>query len=166
MQLHPPVTLQAAKRKLDKILSHQYLRKLLCYEITCGGQGPICIRLERLAGASAAGLTLFRTSHADYGSRRVEHGAGHPSLSWRIESGGRVSRFERSPHALHSTAIPLDRPETARSRFYLYDGLSAGHAAAPALAFMPWETPARNAGHQRSPQDAAKLTPQSTTRSW
>jgi hypothetical protein len=45
MQLHPPVSVEAAKRKLDKIRRHQYLRKLLCYEITRDGQGPIRIRL-------------------------------------------------------------------------------------------------------------------------
>lgn len=45
MQLHPPVSVEAAKQKLDKIRSHQYLRKLLCYEITRDGQGPICFRL-------------------------------------------------------------------------------------------------------------------------
>src|ERR1039458_1541748 len=31
MQLHPPVNVEAAKRKLEKICRHQYLRKLLCY---------------------------------------------------------------------------------------------------------------------------------------
>src|ERR1039457_325777 len=45
MQLHPPVSVEAAKRKLDKIRRHQYLRSLLCYEITRDGQGPIRIRL-------------------------------------------------------------------------------------------------------------------------
>src|ERR1039457_4867848 len=45
MQLHPSVSVEAAKRKLDKIRGHQYLRSLLCYEITRDGQGPIRIRL-------------------------------------------------------------------------------------------------------------------------
>src|ERR1035438_3168578 len=45
MQLHPPVNVEAAKRKLEKICRHQYLRKLLCYEITRDGQGPVRIRL-------------------------------------------------------------------------------------------------------------------------
>jgi transposase len=45
MQLHPPVNVEAAKRKVDKIRRHQYLRSLLCYEITRDGQGPIRIRL-------------------------------------------------------------------------------------------------------------------------
>ena len=45
MQLHPPVSVEAAKRKVDKIRRHQYLRSLLCYEITGDGKGPIRIRL-------------------------------------------------------------------------------------------------------------------------
>ena len=45
MQLHPSKSVEAAKRKLDKIRRHQYLGSLLCYEITCDGKGPMHIRL-------------------------------------------------------------------------------------------------------------------------
>src|SRR5207248_2308704 len=45
MQLHPPKSVEAAKRKVDKIRRHQYLRSLLCYEVTRDGRGPIRIRL-------------------------------------------------------------------------------------------------------------------------
>jgi hypothetical protein len=45
MRLHPPKSVEAAKRKLDKIRRHRYLGSLLCYEITRDGKGPIHIRL-------------------------------------------------------------------------------------------------------------------------
>jgi transposase len=45
MQLHPPKSVEAAKRKLDKIRRHQYFSSLLCYEITRHGKGPMHIRL-------------------------------------------------------------------------------------------------------------------------
>jgi transposase len=45
MQLHPSKSVEAAKRKLDKIRRHQYLGSLLCYEITRDGKGPMHIRL-------------------------------------------------------------------------------------------------------------------------
>ena len=45
MRLHPPVSVEAAKRKVNDIRGHQYLRSLLCSEITRDGKGPIHIRL-------------------------------------------------------------------------------------------------------------------------
>jgi len=45
MQLHPSKSVEAAKRKLDKIRRHQYLGGLLRYEITGDGKGPMHIRL-------------------------------------------------------------------------------------------------------------------------
>src|SRR5580700_6550066 len=77
MQLHPPVSVEAAKRKLDKIRSHQYLRKLLCYEITRGGQGPICIRLwsdwqehQRLV-TRYFGLRILITDRAEWSTAQI-----------------------------------------------------------------------------------------------
>jgi transposase len=77
MQLHPPVSVEAAKRKLDKIHSHQYLRKLLCYEITRDGQGPICIRLwsdwqeyQRLV-ARYFGLRILITDRAEWSTAQI-----------------------------------------------------------------------------------------------
>jgi transposase len=77
MQLHPPVSVEAAKRKLDKIRSHQYLRKLLCYEITRDGQGPICIRLwsdwqehQRLV-TRYFGLRILITDRAEWSTAQI-----------------------------------------------------------------------------------------------
>jgi transposase len=77
MQLHPPVSVEAAKRKLDKIRSHQYLRKLLCYEITRDGQGPICIRLwsdwqehQRLV-TRYFGLRILVTDRAEWSTAQI-----------------------------------------------------------------------------------------------
>ena len=77
MQLHPPVSAEAAKRKLDKIRSHQYLRKLLCYEITRDGQGPICIRLwsdwqehQRLV-TRYFGLRILITDRAEWSTAQI-----------------------------------------------------------------------------------------------
>jgi transposase len=77
MQLHPPVNVEAAKRKLDKIRSHQYLRKLLCYEVTRNGRGPICIRLwsdwqeyQRLV-TRYFGLRILITDRAEWSTPQI-----------------------------------------------------------------------------------------------
>src|ERR1700722_5287011 len=77
MQLHPPVSVEAAKRKLDKIRSHQYLRKLLYYEITRDGQGPICIRLwsdwqeHRRLVTRYFGLRILITDRAEWSTAQI-----------------------------------------------------------------------------------------------
>src|ERR1022692_1450704 len=77
MQLHPPVSVEAAKRKLDKIRRHQYLRSLLCYEITRDGQGPIRIRLwsdwqeyQRLI-TRYFGLRILITDRAEWSTAQI-----------------------------------------------------------------------------------------------
>jgi transposase len=77
LQLHPPVNVEAAKRKLEKICRHQYLRKLLCYEITRDGQGPVCIRLwsdweeyQRLV-TRFFGLRLLITDRAEWSTAQI-----------------------------------------------------------------------------------------------
>lgn len=77
MQLHPPVSVEAAKRKVDKIRRHQYLRSLLCYEITRDGQGPIRIRLwsdwqeyQRLL-TRYFGLRILITDRAEWGTAQI-----------------------------------------------------------------------------------------------
>jgi transposase len=45
MQLHPPASAEAVKRKLDRIRGHQYIRSLLCCEIDRDGQGAVRIPL-------------------------------------------------------------------------------------------------------------------------
>ena len=77
MQLHPPVNVEAAKRKLEKICRHQYLRKLLCYEITRDGQGPVRIRLwsdweeyQRLV-TRFFGLRLLITDRAEWTTAQI-----------------------------------------------------------------------------------------------
>jgi transposase len=77
MQLHPPVSVEAAKRKVDKIRRHQYLRSLLCYEITRDGRGPILIRLwsdwqeyQRLI-TSYFGLRILITDRAEWSTAQI-----------------------------------------------------------------------------------------------
>jgi len=77
MHLHPPVSVEAAKRKVDKIRRHQYLRSLLCYEITGDGQGPIRIRLwsdwqeyQRLV-TQYFGLRILITDHAEWSTAQI-----------------------------------------------------------------------------------------------
>jgi transposase len=77
MQLHPPVSVEATKRKLDKIRRHQYLRSLLCYEINRDGQGPIRIRLwsdwqeyQRLI-ARYFGLRILLTDRAEWSTAQI-----------------------------------------------------------------------------------------------
>ena len=77
IQLHPPASVEAAKRKLEKICRHQYLRKLLRYEITRDGQGPICIRLwsdreeyQRLV-TRFFGLRLLITDRAEWSTPQI-----------------------------------------------------------------------------------------------
>ena len=77
MQLHPPKSVEAAKRKLDKIRRHQYLRSLLCYEVTRDGRGPIRIRLwsdwqehQRLI-TRYFGLRILITDRAEWSTAQV-----------------------------------------------------------------------------------------------
>src|ERR1035437_5101064 len=77
MQLHPPVSVEAAKRKLDKIRGHQFLRSLLCYEITRDGKGPIRIRLwsdwqeyQRLI-TRYFGLRILITDRAEWSTAQI-----------------------------------------------------------------------------------------------
>ncbi len=77
MQLHPPVSVEAAKRKVDQIRSHQYLRALLCYEITRDGKGPIRIRLwsdwqeyQRLL-THYFGLRILITDRAEWSTAQI-----------------------------------------------------------------------------------------------
>src|ERR1035437_4691952 len=77
LQLHPPVNVEAAKRKLEKMCRHQYLRKLLRYEITRDGQGPVCIRLwsdweeyQRLV-TRFFGLRLLITDRAEWSTAQI-----------------------------------------------------------------------------------------------
>ena len=77
MQLHPPVSVEAAKRKLDKIRGHQYLRSLLCYEISRDGKGPIRIRLwsdwqeyQRLI-TCYFGLRILITDRAEWSTAQI-----------------------------------------------------------------------------------------------
>ena len=77
MQLHPSVSVEAAKRRLDKIRGHQYLRSLLCYEITRDGQGPIRIRLwsdwqeyQRLI-TRYFGLRILITDRAEWSTAQI-----------------------------------------------------------------------------------------------
>jgi transposase len=77
MRLHPPVSVEAAKRKIDKIRGHQYLRSLLCYEITRDGKGPIRIRLwsdwqeyQRLI-TRYFGLRILITDRAEWSTAQI-----------------------------------------------------------------------------------------------
>lgn len=77
MQLHPPVSVKAAKRKVDKIRGHQYLRSLLCYEITRAGKGPVRIRLwsdwqeyQRLL-TRYFGLRILITDRAEWSTAQI-----------------------------------------------------------------------------------------------
>lgn len=77
MQLYPPKSVEAAKRKLDKIRRHQYLRSLLCYEISRDGQGAIRIRLwsdwqeyQRLI-TRYFGLRILITDHAEWSTAQI-----------------------------------------------------------------------------------------------
>jgi transposase len=77
MQLHPPVSVEAAKRKVDKIRRHQYLRSLLCYEVTRDGRGPVRIRLwsdwqeyQRLI-TRYFGLRILMTDHAEWSTAQI-----------------------------------------------------------------------------------------------
>jgi transposase len=77
MQLHPPKSVETAKRKLDKIRRHQYLRKLLCYEITRDGKGPMHVRLwsdweeyQRLV-TSYFGLRILITDRAEWSTAQI-----------------------------------------------------------------------------------------------
>jgi transposase len=77
MQLHPPKSVEAAKRKVDKIRRHQYLRSLLCSEITRDGRGPIRIRLwsdwqeyQRLI-MRFFGLRILITDRAEWSTAQI-----------------------------------------------------------------------------------------------
>lgn len=77
MRLHPPVSVEAAKRKINKIRGHQYLRSLLCYEITRDGKGPIRIRLwsdwqeyQRLI-TRYFGLRILITDRAEWSTAQI-----------------------------------------------------------------------------------------------
>jgi transposase len=77
MPLHPPNSVEAAKRKVDKIRRHQYLRSLLCYEITRDGRGPIRVRLwsdwqeyQRLI-TRFFGLRILITDRAEWSTAQV-----------------------------------------------------------------------------------------------
>src|SRR5260370_16782396 len=77
MQLHPPKSVESAKRKVDKIRRHQYLRSLLCYEITRAGRGPMRIRLwsdwqeyQRLI-MCFFGLRILITDRAEWSTAQV-----------------------------------------------------------------------------------------------
>jgi transposase len=77
MRLHPPKSVEAAKRKLDKIRRHQYLGSLLCYEITRDGKGPMHIRLwsdweeyQRLT-TRYFGLRILITDRAEWSTAQI-----------------------------------------------------------------------------------------------
>jgi len=77
MQLHPPVSVEAAKRKVNDIRGHQYLRSLLCSEITRDGKGPIHIRLwsdwqeyQRLI-TRYFGLRILITDRAEWSTAQI-----------------------------------------------------------------------------------------------
>ena len=77
MRLHPPVSVEAAKRKVNKIRGHQYLRSLLCSEITRDGKGPIRIRLwsdwqeyQRLI-TRYFGLRILMTDRAEWSTAQI-----------------------------------------------------------------------------------------------
>src|SRR5205807_7517414 len=77
MRLHPPVSVEAAKRKVDKIRRHQYLRSLLCYEVTRDGRVPVRIRLwsdwqeyQRLI-TRFFGLRILITDHAEWSTAQI-----------------------------------------------------------------------------------------------
>jgi transposase len=77
MQRHPPKSVEAAKRKVDKIRRHQYLRQLLCYEITRDGQGPMHIRLwsdweeYRRLTTLYFGLRILITDRAEWSTAQI-----------------------------------------------------------------------------------------------
>ena len=77
MRLHPPVSVEAAKRKVNDIRGHQYLRSLLCSEITRDGKGPIHIRLwsdwqeyQRLI-TRYFGLRILITDRAEWSTAQI-----------------------------------------------------------------------------------------------
>ena len=45
MGLCPPLTEEAAKRKLKKIVGRQYLRSVLCYQVEKTGQGQVRVNV-------------------------------------------------------------------------------------------------------------------------
>jgi transposase len=77
MELHPPVSAAAAKRKLDKIRGRQYLRSLLCYEIDHDGQAGMKIRIwsdwleyQRLL-TRYFGLRVLVTDRAEWSTAQI-----------------------------------------------------------------------------------------------
>jgi transposase len=77
MRLHPPKSVEAAKRKLDKIRRHQCLGSLLCYEVTRDGKGPLRIRVwsdwqeyQRLI-TSYFGLRILITDRAEWSTAQI-----------------------------------------------------------------------------------------------
>jgi len=77
MQLHPSKSVDAAKRKLDKIRRHQYLGSLLRYEITRDGKGPMHIRLwsdreeYRRLVTRYFGLRILITDRAEWSTAQI-----------------------------------------------------------------------------------------------
>jgi transposase len=77
MQLHPPVSVESAKRKLDKIRGRQYLRSLLCYEVHRHGQAGVQIRIwsdwleyQRLL-TRYFGLRVLITDRAEWSTAQI-----------------------------------------------------------------------------------------------
>lgn len=77
MELHPPVSVEAAKRKLDKIRGRQYVRSLLCYEVNRDGQAGVPIRIwsdwleyQRLL-TRYFGLRVLITDHAEWSTAQI-----------------------------------------------------------------------------------------------
>src|SRR5208283_3837228 len=77
MALHPPVSVEAAKRKLDKIRGRQYLRSLLCYEVNRDGQAGVPIRIwsdwleyQRLL-TRYFGLRVLITDHVEWSTAQI-----------------------------------------------------------------------------------------------
>jgi len=77
MRLHPPKSVEAARRKLDKIRRHQYLGSLLCCEIARDGKGPMHIRLwsdwqeYRRLITSYFGLRILITDRTEWSTAQI-----------------------------------------------------------------------------------------------
>ena len=77
MELHPPISVESAKRKLDKIRGRQYLRSLLCYEVNRDGRAGVQIRIwndwreyQRLL-TRYFGLRVLITDRAEWSTAQI-----------------------------------------------------------------------------------------------
>ena len=77
MGLRPRLNAEAAKRKLNKIRSRQYLRSLLCHQVEQGEQGTvrICVwsdwREYRRLTDHYFGLRILVTDHAEWSTAQI-----------------------------------------------------------------------------------------------